>query len=57
LAVVDEDFSKKAENRLLEFVKKSSVLVLASHSQERIKKMCTRILHMDRGSIIGNERI
>jgi lipopolysaccharide transport system ATP-binding protein len=57
LAVVDEDFSNKAEKRLLEFVRKSSVLVLASHSQERIKKMCTRILHMDRGSIIGDDKI
>lgn len=38
LAVGDADFSKKAEVRLLEFIKKSSILVLASHNIEQVKK-------------------
>lgn len=52
LAVGDADFSKKAETRLLEFINKSSILVLASHNAEQIKKICTRVLTMDHGHII-----
>jgi len=52
LSVGDADFSKKAEGRLKEFIKKSSILVLASHSVDQVKKICTRILTMDHGRII-----
>jgi len=55
LAVGDADFSKKAEERLLEFIKKSSILVIASHKHEQIKKICTRILTMDHGRIIDDK--
>ncbi|HLZ19192.1 MAG TPA: sugar ABC transporter ATP-binding protein, partial [Smithellaceae bacterium] len=51
LAVGDKKFSKKAEDRLIEFIKKSSILVLASHSAEQVKKICNRLLMMDHGSI------
>ena len=51
LAVGDADFSKKAENRLMEFIKKSSILVLASHSVEQVNKICNRIIIMEHGSI------
>jgi lipopolysaccharide transport system ATP-binding protein len=51
LAVGDADFSKKAEARLLDFINKSSILVLASHNPEYIKKICTRVLTMDHGRI------
>jgi lipopolysaccharide transport system ATP-binding protein len=51
LSVGDADFSKKAEERLLEFIKKSSILVLASHDAEQIKKICNRVLTMDHGRI------
>lgn len=51
LAVGDVDFSKKAEERLMEFIKKSSILVLASHSVDQVKKICNRIIIMDHGSI------
>ncbi len=51
LAVGDADFSKKAEARLMEFIKKSSILVLASHSKEQVKKICSRVIQMEHGSI------
>jgi lipopolysaccharide transport system ATP-binding protein len=54
LSVGDADFSKKAETRLLEFINKSSILVLASHNAEQIKKICTRVVTMDKGRIIGD---
>lgn len=51
LAVGDADFSKKAEGRLMEFIKKSSILVLASHSVDQVKKICNRLIIIDHGSI------
>jgi lipopolysaccharide transport system ATP-binding protein len=54
LAVGDSDFSKKAEARLLEFINKSSILVLASHNIEQVQKICTRILTMGHGRIIDD---
>jgi lipopolysaccharide transport system ATP-binding protein len=51
LAVGDAEFSKKAEDRLREFIKKSSILVLASHSVEQVNKICNRVIIMDHGSI------
>ena len=38
LAVGDAGFSKKAEGRLMDYIQKSSILVLASHSVEQVKK-------------------
>jgi len=55
LSVGDAEFSKKAEKRLLEFIKKSSILVLASHNAEQIRKICTRILTLDRGHITEDQ--
>lgn len=57
LAVGDVDFSKKAEARLMEFIKKSSILVLASHKPEQIEKICTRVLTMNHGRIVGDEKM
>jgi lipopolysaccharide transport system ATP-binding protein len=54
LSVGDADFSKKAEARLMEFINKSSILVLASHNADQIKKICTRVLTMDHGRIIND---
>jgi lipopolysaccharide transport system ATP-binding protein len=51
LAVGDADFSKKAEERLLQLIKKSSILILASHSKEQIIKVCTRVISMEHGQI------
>ena len=55
LAVGDAEFSKKAEARLLDFIKKSSILVLASHKPEQIEKICTRVLTMDHGRIVEDK--
>jgi len=51
LSVGDAEFSKKAEDRLMEFIKQSSILVLASHSVEQVKKICNRIIVMEHGSL------
>jgi lipopolysaccharide transport system ATP-binding protein len=42
LSVGDEAFKVKAEKRLEEYVKKSSILVIASHSNETIEKLTNK---------------
>jgi lipopolysaccharide transport system ATP-binding protein len=56
LSVGDAVFSKKAEVRLREFIKKSSILVLASHSAKQINKICTRVISMDHGRLSGESK-
>ncbi len=46
LSVGDESFKTKAEARLKEYIKKSSILVIASHSKETIKKLTNKTLHL-----------
>ncbi|HON58926.1 MAG TPA: ABC transporter ATP-binding protein [Smithella sp.] len=56
LSVGDAEFSKKAEARLMEFISKSSILVLASHKPEQIEKICNRVMTMNHGKIIGDSK-
>lgn len=42
LSVGDASFNKKAENILNEYIEKSSILVLASHSESLLKNVCNR---------------
>jgi lipopolysaccharide transport system ATP-binding protein len=44
LSVGDEAFMVKAEKRLQDYIKKSSILVIASHSEETIKKLTNKKL-------------
>jgi len=57
LSVGDPDFARKAEDRLLEFIKKTSILVLASNSLEPVKKICNRAITLEHGCVLKEERI
>ena len=46
LSVGDAAFNIKAEKRLEDYVKKSSILVIASHSEETIKKLTNKQLFL-----------
>lgn len=52
LSVGDAEFQKKAAKRLHELIAKSAIMVLASHSRELLKDICTRIFVMDQGAIV-----
>jgi lipopolysaccharide transport system ATP-binding protein len=52
LDVGDTDFRRKADARLLEFINKSSILVLASHNVEQINRICIRVVSMDHGRLV-----
>lgn len=52
LSVGDAAFNNKAESRLLELVRASRILVIASHSRDLIEKICNRALLFEHGKLI-----
>ena len=53
LSVVDENFSAKAEQRLLKLVSQAAIVIIASHDHELLRRTCTRIVNLDRGRIVN----
>lgn len=51
LSVGDSVFQKKAKEKIQELFKRNITIVIASHNMEFLKKHCTRILLMRKGSI------
>jgi ABC-type polysaccharide/polyol phosphate transport system ATPase subunit len=49
----DADFQAKARKRMNDFIEKSSVFVLASHSQELIQSFCNMVCTLEHGRIIN----
>ena len=52
LTVGDADFQEKAQQRLNEIVKKTSILVIATHSPELVQRVCNRMIKLERGDLI-----
>jgi lipopolysaccharide transport system ATP-binding protein len=57
LSVGDADFSAKAAARLDQLVNNAAILVIASHDQDLISRICTRRLHLEHGRIVGDEAL
>lgn len=57
LSVGDADFVAHAEGRLKELVDASSILVLASHSEETIRAHCNVLVRLEHGEIASVERL
>ncbi|MBT0567362.1 ABC transporter ATP-binding protein [Williamsia sp. CHRR-6] len=51
IGAVDAEFMRKARVRLQELVKRSGILVFASHSNEFLAQLCDRALWIDHGVI------
>lgn len=49
----DASFIEKAEKRLKSFMSHSEILVLASHSEDMIRKLCNKAILMEHGKILG----
>lgn len=47
----DAEFKKKAETRLAEFIEQSSIMVLASHSNDTIKRLCNKVIVLEKGRL------
>jgi len=57
IGVGDEHFFHKAYSRLSGLVNRSRILVVASHSQAMIRKLCNRALWLDGGVVIGDDTV
>ena len=51
LAVGDQQFQRKAEDRLIKLVEQTKILVIASHSRNLLQKVCGRGLWLDHGHL------
>lgn len=54
VGVGDAHFIQRATDRLENFVGKSSILVLASHSEDLIRNVCNRAVLMSQGNILND---
>lgn len=52
LSVGDADFVKKAEDRLKSVIHQTPILVIASHSQEILREVCSRVMRLEGGKIV-----
>jgi ABC-type polysaccharide/polyol phosphate transport system ATPase subunit len=57
IGVGDEHFFQKAYARLNALVNRSRILVVASHSQPMIRKLCNRALWLDGGVIVAYDEV
>jgi lipopolysaccharide transport system ATP-binding protein len=57
LSVVDENFSAKAEARLLKLVELAAIVIIASHDQGLLRRTCTRIVSLDHGRVVNMTRL
>ena len=56
LSVGDKEFQERAEERLNGLIAKANILVLASHSRQLIEKCCTRVIWLEHGNVVMDEK-
>jgi ABC-type polysaccharide/polyol phosphate transport system ATPase subunit len=49
----DASFIKKAENRMIELIEKSAIVVLATHASPLMRKWCNKALLLDKGEAVA----
>ena len=54
LGAGDARFATRAANRVKAMIERSSIMVLASHSDELIRQMCKRAILLDRGRVVAD---
>lgn len=52
LAAGDRTFREKAEERVDQLTQKAGILFLVAHQMEAIRRMCTRVLWLERGQLV-----
>lgn len=57
LSVGDPAFREKAQQRLQRMLDQAKILVLASHDERLIRDNCNRILRLDHGGLVSDERV
>jgi ABC-2 type transport system ATP-binding protein/lipopolysaccharide transport system ATP-binding protein len=54
LSAGDANFVHKAERRLTEFLDKIKIVVLASHSLDLLRTVCTRVVWLENGEVVNS---
>lgn len=49
----DASFMKKAEARIDEFVSQANIVVLASHSDDLLRRVCNKVLRLEQGRVVS----
>ena len=57
LSVVDENFSAKAQTRLLGMVERAAIVIIASHDQPLLRRTCTSIINLDHGRVASTTTV
>jgi lipopolysaccharide transport system ATP-binding protein len=57
LTVGDADFADKSQRRLNELMGSAKIVVLASHDTSVLAKYCTRIIRLDHGQIVEDNKV
>lgn len=57
LSVGDAGFSEKTKNKMNQLVEESSIMIIASHSMDLLRSVCTRLITMENGLIISDEKL
>ena len=57
MSMGDPDFAARAATRLQEYVDRTSILILATHSEEMANRICTRKIELNHGRVVKDERI
>jgi len=57
ISVGDVAFQEKAANRLNKLIESTPILIIATHSQDLVKKVCNRKIGLEHGHLIFDERL
>lgn len=53
----DEDFMRRAEARLHRLVRDAEIMVLATHDMAVVRQWCNRVIRLENGLIVADERM
>lgn len=51
----DPSFQEKASKRIEGFFERTSIVLLASHSEELLRRFCNRLIEMERGRLVSDQ--
>ena len=57
LAVGDAEFSERAEKRLHDHLHSKSILILATHSEDLVRRVCNRRIELNHGRVVADNPV
>jgi lipopolysaccharide transport system ATP-binding protein len=56
LGAGDAGFQEKAQRRMMDLIDRARILIIASHDPNTLSRLCTRVLWMDHGSVVMEDK-